>query len=72
MNCVRVTFEDGVIYDHLFSEEELSIMSKSGCLVTALTLAEEWRNLISNECRTSESFIVRVEWYAYDFKEVTR
>jgi len=59
-----------VIYDHLFSGEELENMTKSGALVVAITLAEEWRNLISRECRTGESFIVRVEWYAYNFKEV--
>ena len=72
MNCVRVVFEDGVIYDHIFSREELAILTKSGCLVEALTLAEEWRKLISRECHTGESFVCRVEWYSYNFKEVTR
>lgn len=68
MNCVRTTFEDGVIYDHVFSQEEMLVLGKSACLVTAIAIAEDWRKLVSRECNISESFITHVEWYSYNFK----
>lgn len=67
MNCVRVTFEDGVIYDYPFSKEEVSVLTKSECLIKALAIAEDWRKLVSRECSISESFVCRIEWHAYNF-----
>lgn len=67
MNCVRVTFEDGVIYDHPYSKEEMAVLSKSECLIKAIALAENWHTLVARECGMPESFVGRVEWYRYNF-----
>ena len=70
MTVVRVTFEDGVIYDYPVSKEELSELTYSECLIKALAIAEDWRRLVSKECHISNSFVCHVEWFVYNFKEV--
>ena len=67
MTCVRVTFEDGVIYDYPFSKEELSVLTKSECLIKALAIAEDWHQHVAKECDMPESFVSRVEWFRYNF-----
>lgn len=69
MNCVRVVFEDGVIYDHPYSKEEMAVITKSECLIKAMALAESWHTLVSRECNIPDSFVSRVEWFSYNFKE---
>lgn len=65
MNCVRIIFDDGVIYDCPFSKEELDALTKSECLIKAITVADSWHALVSKECGMPESFICRVEWFKY-------
>jgi len=67
VNCVRVTFEDGIVYDYLFSSTEMFVLSKSECLIKALAIAEDWRKLVSRECNIRESFVSRIEWFSYNF-----
>lgn len=70
MNTIRVTFEDGVIYDWPVPRGEIETESKSNLMVEAMNLAESWRNLVSAECDIENSFIVKVEWYAYNLNHI--
>lgn len=70
MNTIRVTFEDGIIYDWPVPKSLLDKSSKLHLMVEAAKIAEEWRTLVAAECSLKESFITKIEWYAYCFNRI--
>lgn len=70
MNIIRVKFEDGVIYDWPVPNTMMNTCAKANLMIDAIKIAEEWRKLVVEECSIKDSFITRVEWYAYNFNQV--
>lgn len=69
MNVIRVTFEDGVIYDYVAMPDEIESNDKHLIMLHAVDAAYGWRRLVNMECGCKGSFITRVEWYSYNFNQ---
>lgn len=70
MNTIRITFEDGLIYDWCVPKVRLHQTTKLNLMIEAAKIAEDWRRLVAAECDVKDTFITKVEWYAYSFNRI--
>lgn len=70
MNTIRITFEDGIIYDWPVPQVRIDKLTKLDLLLEAAVIAEEWHRLAAAECSLKDSFITKIEWYAYNFNKI--
>lgn len=70
MNTIRITFEDGIIYDWPVPKKLINKSTKLNLMINAAKIAEDWRRLVAEECSIKGSFITKIEWYAYNFNRI--